>query len=715
MWEASLSALEQMFSWKPMLGMLLTLPFALFAGITPGGGLPFTAVILGFVGALDVWTATLIVIFQAAASDITEPIPSILMGIPGSRTAQATVLDGYPMARKGLAGVALGASYTTQLIAGCIGAALLFASIPAAQSLLRLFGSAEFLALSLLGLMTVAIVSSGAIIKGMLTAGFGLCLAMVGFEHIGSVVRATLGIEFLFDGIPLVPVVIGLFALPEIIDLVVGDMPIAMDRLETMMKDAQKDVYRGMREALNHKWLIVKASVIGTFVGALPGLGGSAAHWITYAYARQTEPGAKETFGKGDVRGVMAADAANNSSDGGLLIPTVAFGIPGSGGMAVFMTMLILYGITPGPQMLDQHLDLTIAFAFTIAFANIIVIPIILFFSAPITKIAAIPPNILAPGVIALVTISAFQSDASMGDLLLVLVFGVLGIFMKLYAWPRPPILIALTLGDIVEKYLWISTNTWGWSMFLRPQFVVIFTFMLFVLYGAMKVRKDSKKIEKAAEAEGGEAAPEPAPAVASGSVLQAGSDRKTISWEILGEVILLGIVAFWAIYLFGDSMNWFGGRKWPLGASLAPWIAVAITVPFLIIRVVHVLRLGFWVRHGAAGGPRGQILDVGFRLGDDPAAEGRRFARIGIAILVLYAGIWAFGFHVTMPLWVFGYMFWFGNVSLFWSAFMAILFEILIWGIYDYALDSPWNVPLIMPLLQDLFPTVFNTPNPFG
>lgn len=702
MWDAALSAAQHLFSWGPLLGMLLTLPIALFAGITPGGGLPFTAVVLSFVGALDPWVAITIVIFQAAASDIAEPIPSILMGIPGSRTAQATVLDGYPLARQGLAGLALGASYMTQMIAGIIGAVVLLLSLPVAQALLRLFGSAEFFLLALLGLMTVAIVSSGAVVKGMLTAGFGLALAMIGFEHIGAVVRTTFGIEYLWDGLPLVPVVIGLFALPEIIDLVVGDMPIAMKRLETMMKDAQKDVYRGMKEALNHKWLIVKASLIGTFIGALPGLGGSAAHWITYAYARQTEPGARETFGKGDIRGVIAADAANNSSDGGMLIPTVAFGIPGSGGMAVFMTMLVLYGITPGPQMLEQHLDLTISMAYTIAFANIISIPVILAFSSHITKIAAIPPNILAPAVIAVVTIGAFQASASMGDLVVVLVFGVLGIFMKLYGWPRPPILIALTLGEIVEKYLWISTNTWGWSMFLRPQFLTIGAFMLLILVGSLRMRKGSDEaMQITADAEPAEAALPDGPAVATHAGAATADGRKLISWEILGEVILLATVAAFVVYMFLESMGWLGGRRWTLGAALTPWISIAITVPFLIIRIAHVVRMGVWARHVPAAVSANAILDVGFRLGADPQAEARRFVRIIVAIGILYLGIWLVGFHITVPLWVFGYMYWYGNTRPVWSISMGLFFLALVWGLYDYLLDSPWNEPVLFRLFS--------------
>jgi TctA family transporter len=225
----------------------------------PGGNLPIAVIVLGFAGYLDPWITVTAVVFFLAASDITEPVPSILMGIPGARSAQATILDGYPMAQKGLAGVALGASYMCTLVGGIIGALALLLALPISRELLRLFGSAEFFLLSLLGLLCVAIVSSGAFVKGVLTASFGLAIAMIGFSPITGVVRANFGLDYLWEGVPLVPIVVGLFALPEAIDLVVADTPIARERLDTMLKEANRDVFRGMREALNHKWLLVRS------------------------------------------------------------------------------------------------------------------------------------------------------------------------------------------------------------------------------------------------------------------------------------------------------------------------------------------------------------------------------------------------------------------------------------------------------------------------
>lgn len=495
MLEAAVDAAQRLFSPGPLLVMLIMLPISLISGMMPGGNLPIAVIVLGFAGYLDPWITVTALVFFLAASDITEPVPSILMGIPGARSAQATILDGYPMAQRGEAGIALGASYMCTLVGGVIGAVALLVALPISRELLKLFGSAEFFLLSLLGLLCVAIVSSGAFVKGMLTAAFGLAIAMIGFSPITGVVRVDFGIEYLWDGVPLVPIVVGLFALPEAIDLVVANTPIARERLDTMLKEAHRDVYRGMREALNHKWLLVRSSLIGTFVGMMPGVGASGAHWIAYAQARHTEKGGLESFGKGDVRGVIAADSANNSVDGGTLIPTVVFGIPGSGGMAILLAILVISGVQPGPAMLTRHLDLTISLVYVVALANIIVVPIMLFAARYITRIAAVPPNLLAPIVIGIVTLAAYQATYSIEDLVLVLAFAVLGIFMKRYGWPRPPILIAVVLAEIVEKYLWLSVNTYGYSMFLRPQFLGIIAVMVLVMVVSLRIQAGAKKV----------------------------------------------------------------------------------------------------------------------------------------------------------------------------------------------------------------------------
>jgi putative tricarboxylic transport membrane protein len=340
--------------------------------------------------------------------------------------------------------------------------------------------------------------------KGLLTAGLGLFIGMIGFNNQVGMTRATFGVDYLFDGIHIVPVVVGMFAFPEIADLVIADTPVA--KMDKMLAEGRADTITGMKEAMRHKWLIIRSSLIGVFIGAMPGLGPTPAHWIAYAQARQTEPGAKETFGTGDIRGVIAPEAANNSTDGGVLIPTLLFAIPGSTPMAIILAALILVGIQPGPQMVQSHLDLTIAMVYIIALANIIVVPIVLMFAAPLTKVSIIPPQILAPIVLGITTISAFMAHTTIEDLALVSVFAVLGMFMKAYAWPRPPILIAIVLAPTVEKWMSITIQARGWSTIWQPGFIGIMIFVAIAVFFSLRVQSGTQKVAERTEDEIGQA-----------------------------------------------------------------------------------------------------------------------------------------------------------------------------------------------------------------
>lgn len=672
-----------------MLAILIMLPITLMSGLMPGGGLPIMIVLLGFAPYLDPWISVTVAVFAMAGNDITEPMPSILMGIPGHRSAQATILDGYPMSKKGEAGIALGASYTCTLFGGLFGAAVLLVSLPIAREFMEIFGSPEFFLLALLGIVSVAVVSAGAFVKGMLAAALGLAIAMIGFSKLTGDIRATFGIAYLWDGFNLGPIVVGLFAIPEIIDLVVNNTTIARTRVESMVQDAKRDVYRGMAEAFNHKMLLFKSSLIGVIFGIMPGVGASAAHWISYAHARETEPGARETFGTGDIRGVIASDTPNNSSGGGDLIPTLLFGIPGSGGMTILLAIMILSGIQPGPAMLTTHLPLTISLVFTLVLACTIVVPIVLYCAPLIVRTAAVPPNILAPVVIAFVTLSAYMGDYSIFDLVVVIAFSILGMFMKRYGWPRPPILISTVLAAILERYLWISMSTYGWEMLIRPQFIAIFLIMIGIIWLSLRVQVQARRMMVKANRESAalfeQTTGEPGPKV----IAPKKRRRMKLTLESGGELILLLLVAAFFIYMINESF------RWKLGASIIPWVAVAVGTPFLILRFLSVL----WPSADETVGAQQQIMDIGFGTSDDGLA-GMRFFRICAYIIALYLAIWLLGFHIALPLGTALYLYVWGRAGLLWSAGLGLMFLGLIVGIYGELLHASWHEPLIPTLL---------------
>ena len=688
---------EQLFS-RPgiWLGFLIVLPIAVISGLKPGGGVPVFVILLGLTSHLDPWVVVCTAIFYTAASDLMEPVPSILLGIPGGRSAQATVLDGYPMAQKGLAGVAIGASYTGNIVGGIFGALVFLALLPFARQLILIFGSAEFFLLTVIGVMTVAVVSSGAFIKGLLTGGLGIAIAMVGYSSIGGDIRATFGLNYLYDGVPLGPLVVGLFAIPEAIALVVGGKPVAGDRVDLLMKQANRDVWRGIVEGFRHWRLMLQSSAIGTAIGMMPGLGAPVAHWISYAVARNTEKGAHETFGKGDIRGVIASDAPNSSADGGELFPTLAFGIPGTAGMSIMIAIFVLCGFTPGYSLMTNHLDVVVALVYVLIIANTLTVPIVMLFAPYLARLTLANPMVLAPIVIWVSMLAAYMTTNSIADLIVVLVFAVLGLFMKAYGWPRPPILIAVALGEVMEKYLWISVNNYGFSMFARPQFLAILAVMgLVALFGVRMRRQVAATVKEVRE----EAAPTvaavlPEPEAETAPVVFARvpfRDRMTL--EFIGEIVLLALVAAFLGYMLWDSTHWrFSDR-------LTPLIGVSIAAFFWVIRVGTIV-LSFF-RPIQISSREAKIMDTGFQTGQDPREARLRFYQIFGFTVALMLVIWVFGFHFGATLMLGAYLVTIARFSWLWTAFIVGVAIAILVGFYDYVLGIPWHVPLIVELFK--------------
>ena len=262
------------------------------------------------------------------------------------------------------------------------------------------------------------------------------------------------------------------------------------ERVDQLLKEADRDVWRGIVEGFRHFRLMIQSSAIGTAIGIMPGLGAPVAHWISYAVARNTEKGAHETFGKGDIRGVIASDAPNSSADGGELFPTLAFGIPGTAGMSIMIAIFVLCGFTPGYSMMTNHLDVVVALVYVLIIANTLTVPIVMLFAPYLARLTLANPAVLAPIVIWVAMLAAYMTTNSVADLAVVLIFAVLGLFMKAYGWPRPPILIAVALGEVMEKYLWIAVNNYGFSMFARPQFLAILAVMGLVALVGVRMRR---------------------------------------------------------------------------------------------------------------------------------------------------------------------------------------------------------------------------------
>ena len=472
-----------------LLMLICGVVMGLSIGILPGlGGIVGMTILLPVIYGMDPHSAFGLLIGMVAVIPTSDTFPSVMMGIPGSSASQATIMDGYPLAKKGEAARALGAAFTASLIGGLFGALVLTLIIPIARPIVLAFGSPELFMLALLGMSMVGVLSGNKPIKGILAAGIGVMIGALGDAPAVPEYRYTFGIDYLIDGVPLVVVGLGLFAFPEIVDLLIKGRSIA--EAATL----GKGWLDGVKDALKHKFIVLRCSVIGVIVGFLPGLGGSVVDWIAYGHIIQTTRD-RGKFGQGDIRGVIAPESANNAKEGGGLIPTFLFGIPGSGSMAVFLGGLLILGIQPGPGMVTENIDLIYTAIWSLALANVFGAILSIALSKPITRLTVIPFSYLAPFMVLIITFACYQATRSWGDLIALLLMGILGWVMKQYGWPRPAALIGFVLSDNLETYLFISVQRYGFEWLTRTGVIVLAAIIIGSLVMGIfyQARKSSK------------------------------------------------------------------------------------------------------------------------------------------------------------------------------------------------------------------------------
>jgi TctA family transporter len=486
MLDAFIQGLIAVFLWKTFLVMLLGIFLGFWVGLLPGlGGATTLALMLPFIYKMSPVEAFAFLLGMHSVVSTTGDITSVLFGVPGEGTTAATILDGHAMAKKGEAGRALGAALMSSLIGAVVGAFALALSVPVVRPLVLTFGAPELFMLAIVGIAFISSLSGQggrALLRGVLAGLLGLLAAMVGDDPQAGIQRYTFGQLYLWGGLDLVPVLVGFFAIPEIVDLAVRGTSIAEDMPQEKLG---KGVWTGVRDTFEHIGLTIRCSLIGTFIGIMPGLGGGVAQWIAYGHATQSARDQTERsgFGKGDVRGVLGPGAANNSKEGGALIPTIAFGVPGSSAMAILLGAFFLQGIMPGPDMLNKHLVITFSMVWTLVIANVITVAVSLVFLNQLAKLTLVRGSILIPFILLLAYIGAYTSNNHPGDLAVMLFFGFLGYLMILCGWPRAPLVLGFVLARIAENNFYISTMRYGTSWLLRPVVLVLLAVTLLVLF----------------------------------------------------------------------------------------------------------------------------------------------------------------------------------------------------------------------------------------
>lgn len=494
MLDAFLTALQTVMTGTHLLYLMGGVSLGLAIGIFPGlGGIAGLSLLLPFLYGMEPTAALAMLIGLVAVIPTSDTFTSVLMGIPGSSGSQATVLDGFPMAKRGEAARALSAAFASSLFGGLFGAVVLTGFVLIARPVILAFGSAELFMLTLLGLSMVGVLGGTSLVKGLSACGIGLLLGSVGGAPATGEFRMTFGNFYLMDGIPLVVVGLGIFALPEIIDL------LRQNRAISEASALGNGWLAGVRDLIKNRWLALRCATIGCVVGALPGLGGSVVDWIAYGHAVQTTKD-KGEFGNGDVRGVIAPESSNNAKEGGALIPTLLFGIPGSGSMAVFLGGMVLIGIEPGPSMVTTNLDITYTIVWSLAIANVVGAGLCLFLSKWVAKITTIPYALMAPFMITVICFAAFQATRDLSDLVMLLAIGVLGVLMKRFDWPRPAFLIGFVLANGMETYLYQGIQFYGTGFLAKPGVLIIGVITIISIYFAARHSSGSDDDESSTE-----------------------------------------------------------------------------------------------------------------------------------------------------------------------------------------------------------------------
>ena len=658
MLESAIAGLLAAVHW-PAIGYLFAgIALGIYFGAVPGlSGLSGMAILLPFTFGMDHISAFSFLLGMYAVTTTSDSVTAILIGVPGTAAAQATVLDGYPMAKRGEAARAFGAAFTCSMIGGVLGAVIMGLSIPIVQPVVLSFAKPEFFMLGLLGLTMVGALSGRSILKGLTAAGLGLLLSQVGYAEQIAIPRYWMGFTYLLDGLPLVPAVLGLFALPELVALAVSEGSIS----EIPREQISGGIRAGMRDALIHRWLLLRSSIIGVYVGMLPALGSTIADWVAYGHAVQSAKD-KTQFGKGDVRGVIAPEAANNSCKGGELVPTVAFGIPGSAPMAILLGAFLIQGLTPGPEMLTTKLDVTFSMMWSLIFANVIAAVLLLAWANQLQRIIFIPAHLVVPGITFFVLMGAWTAGNNIGDWITLLAFTIVGVVMKRAGWPRPPLVLGYILGRIMENSLHISMKAYGLSWIYRPICIVIAIVIVATVFFAVRSHLSAK-----AEPQG--------PVVSD-------SDSADVRFS-LGFGIVVFLVLGYAIA---------AAIPWPPSVRLFP---LAFSIPAIVLAGWSLATDWRAVRsEPALAAPPNTATATGIMgLPRDFVRMAHFFAwLVGILVVTVVAGQ-----HVALPLFMALYLVVWGKYGWVLAVTYAACGLAVLIGVFDYLSPTVWYPALLL------------------
>lgn len=489
-----LQALESIFEPMTIIFIILGTLGGIVLGAIPGLGGPIgIALLLPFTFDMEPAAALLMLGGIYMGASYGGSISSILLNTPGTAEAACTALDGYPLAQQGRGKEALNYSILSSVIGGAIGVLMLIFFTPILAKFALEFGPAEMFLIAVAGLAIVGTLSAGNVNKGIFAASFGILISFVGSDMMTGTDRLTFGIAELRAGIPLVPVIIGLFAITEMILQANHKGGSIVDK--PFEKSSAFSVFKKIAKMPK---TVLKSSFIGTIIGIIPGAGGAVASFISYGEAKRASK-QKDLFGKGSVEGIIASESSNNAAVGGAIVPLLSLGVPGSTTTAIIFGALTIHGLIPGPRLFVDHQD--IAYTFMIGMLlTVVVIGVIGVYGANLfSKVLKVKLNFIIPMVLVLSVFGAYSIRNSMMDVLIALAFGIIGIFFKKLNIPTAPIILGLILGTMAETNLRQSmtianaqhTNIFGY-LFSSPISIGILVLLFVILVSSFKSNSKS-------------------------------------------------------------------------------------------------------------------------------------------------------------------------------------------------------------------------------
>ncbi len=468
------------------LGMLIGL---IVGGIPGFNDTNFLAMMLPFSVYLGPMDAVVFMMACFCSSQAAGSLPAILLNIPGTPSNAPTCLEGFRLTRKGKAGQALGVSFMSSTIGGVLSAVLALILTPIVGVYALKFGPAEMFMMAVFGMTAVGSLTGKSTLKGLYSSALGLFVACVGTEFQHGYTRASFGFFELFEGFPLIPVLLGVFGFAELFSLV---------REESLVEEGRQrftgyaPIFEGVREAIRHKGNLLRSGIIGFIIGLIPGTGAAIATWVSYGQAKQWSK-TPDKFGTGHYEGLVATDACNNGVPGGALIPTVTLGIPGSGTTLIVMAALMINGVTPGPSFFSEHTVEAYAILFSLVIANCFLLPLGLGISRLAAQVTAVPNRYLVPIIALFCLAGGFAWRSMIFDMYLVILFGVFGAILSRYGYSVPAFLLALLLGPLAERNFYWAVEIGGTESFLRP--IALFIFLATV--GVLLMPPMLKRMEK--------------------------------------------------------------------------------------------------------------------------------------------------------------------------------------------------------------------------